>query len=1063
MFVLPVVQLLAQTKTITGKVTDEKANGIPNASVSIKGAKKGAIANESGNFTITASEGDILVISATGFSFGSIKITTQDFYTIVLVTDPQSMGVVTALGIKRKKNELPYSAQQVTGEDVSKARTSNFINNLSGKVSGLEIKQSNVLGGSTNIVLRGFKSLTENNQVLFVVDGVPIDNTNTNTINQRTGRSGYDYGNAAADINPDDIESVNVLKGAAATALYGSRAANGVVMIVTKKGKKGLNVTVNTGFTVGAVDPSTFPTYQKQYGAGYGSNQNYGSPDGNFFYFDVDGDGQPDLVSPTGADASWGAKFDPNLQVYHWDAFDVSSPYYKKYKPWVAGANDPISFFEKSIATNNNIAIDANGDKGWFKLSYTKSDEKGILPNSRVVKDLLNFGSAYNITDKVTATVSLNFSKINGLGRYGSGYDAQNLMTNFRQWWQTNVDILELKNAYFRTNRNTTWNWDNPTVSSGLVTAYWDNPYWVRHENYQTDNRYRYFGYASLNYRVADWLSILGRISLDSYDEVQEERLAIGSSPVGFAPSMYLRFNNSFREYNYDLLADVNRKITEELDLKGTIGVNIRRTDISSIRAKTNGGLVIPKLYTLSNSKNLLEAPVETMSTLGVDGIFASATLGYKEFLFLDLTARRDRSSSLPSNQNAYFYPSTSAGFLFSKLIKNTPWLSYGKFRANYAEVGNGAPVQSLADVYRVNTPYGTIPLASVPNTKNNNNLRPEKTKAYEVGIEMAFFQSRVGFDITYYRQRSINQIVPASISRATGVNSKYVNAGEIENRGLEFSMYGTPVKTSDFSWVININWSTNRNRVVSLGGSITNLQLTNLPSGTTINAAEGEPYGVIKGTDYVYTNGQKTVGADGYYLKSTRSDISIGNTNADWIGGISNTFKYKNISLGFLIDVRKGGKIFSTDMYFGLDGGLYPETAGLNDLGNPVRNSIANGGGIINAGVKEDGTPNTKRVDISTEAGAYGYQHNPDAAFVYDASYVKLRELTLTYTWPIKENAIIKAIDVSLIGRNLWIIHKNLPYSDPEESVSSGNYQGFQVGAYPTVRSVGVNIKLKF
>lgn len=1062
MFALPVMQLLAQSKTITGKVTDEKGNGISSASITIKGSQKGAIADENGNFTVTASEEDVLTISATGFLPSSAKITAQNFYTIVLENDLRSMQVVTALGIKRKQNELPYAAQQLKGEDVSKMRTSNFINNLSGKVSGLEIRQSNTLGGSTNIVLRGAKSLTGNNQVLFVIDGVPIDNANTNTRDQTSGRAGYDYGNAAADINPDDIESINVLKGAAATALYGSRASSGVVLIVTKKGKGGFNVTVNTGFAVGFVDPSTFPTYQKQYGAGYGQVYNKATPDSGFNYFDVNGDGVRDFVVPTSQDASWGKKFDPNLQVYHWDAFDVTSPYYKKPKPWIAGANDPISFFQKSLAINNNITIDASGSKGWFKLGYTKSDERGILPNSKIVKDLLNFGTAYNITDRLTANVSFNFSKINGLGRYGSGYDANNLMTNFRQWWQTNVDVLELKDAYFRTNRNTTWNWKRPSTNE-FTAVYWDNPYWIRYENYQTDSRYRYFGYVSLNYKANDWLDFLARVSLDSYDELQEERIAVGSTSAGSAPSLYSRFNNSFREYNYDLLVNVNKKITEELDLKGTVGVNIRRTDIESIRAKTNAGLNIPKFYALSNSVNPIEAPVEKMSTLGVDGVFASATLGYKEFLFLDLTARRDRASSLPSNQNAYFYPSASAGFLFSKLIKDAPWISYGKFRANYAEVGNNAPVQSLIDVYTFNTSYGNVPLASVANTKNNDNLKPETTKAYEMGLEMAFLQSRIGFDITYYKQRSIDQILPVAVSRATGVNFKYVNAGEMANTGLELSMYGTPIRMSDFSWTININWSTNRNRVVDLGEGIDNLQLTKISSGITINAAKGEAYGVIKGKDYVYTNGQKTVGADGFYLKTDESNLSIGNINPDWIGGVTNTFRYKNVALSFLIDVRKGGQVFSTDMYYGLDGGLYPETAGLNDLGNPVRNSIADGGGIINPGVKADGTPNTTRVDIGKAYGAYGYTKKPDAAFVYDASYVKLRELTLTYAWPLSKNSIIKGIDISLIGRNLWIIHKNLPYSDPEETVSSGNLQGFQVGAYPTVRSIGVNVKLKF
>jgi TonB-linked SusC/RagA family outer membrane protein len=1069
-------------KQVTGKITDAK-DGTPlnGASVALKGSSRGTVTDAAGAFSINVPAGAILVVSSVGYQTQEVAVGNQSSVNIALIQGENIVNevVVTALGIRRSKNQLPYSAQQVTGADISKTRGNNFVSALSGKVSGLEIRQSNTLGGSTNIVLRGFKSLTGNNQALFVVDGMPFDNSNTNTNNQLTGRGGFDYGNAAADINPDDIESINVLKGAAATALYGSRAANGVILINTKRGKKGLGITINSGVTIGNIDKSTFIKYQKQYGANYGP-LGYGSPDGNFFYFDVNGDGEPDLVTPTTEDASWGAAFDPNLQVYQWDAFDASSPNYHKSRPWVAGAHDPSEFFETAVGFNNSIVIEGGGEKATFKLGYTRNNDKGILPNSQVNKDLINFTSAYNVTDRLSAFASINYSKIKGLGRYGNGYGPNNLMSNFRQWWQMNVDVLELKDAYFRNRDNVTWNWSDPTDEvNGLTPIYWDNPYWTRYENYQNDQRDRYFGNIGANYKITDWLNIMGRISHDAYDEQQEERVAVGSigqfingqlttDPNG-EPAGYSRFNRSFRETNYDLLINFDKNLTNDLNLKVLAGSNIRQTTVSSVQSKTNGGLVIPRFYALSNSLNAVSPPVEALTELQVNGLFAGLTLSYKDMLVLDATERRDKSSTLPTANNSYYYPSVSGGFIFSKLMPSAKWLNYGKIRANYAEVGNSAPALSVHDTYvhdNNNVSFGTATLFSVSSTKNNENLKPERTKSYEAGLELTLLQNRLGLDFTYYTTKSVDQILPVGVSTATGYNFQFVNAGVIRNRGIEVSVNATPVRTKNFSWNITVNWSRNRSKVMSLYDTSQNLLITNFQSDVTVNAALGEPYGTLRGSNFVYLNGQKVVGEDGYYKQSATTNEVIGNINPDWIGGLSNSFKYKNFALSFLIDIRKGGDVHSLDLYYGLATGLYPETAGLNDKGNPVRNTIDDGGGIIFPGVTEDGKPNTQRVDISGFFGSYGYVNNPSAAFVYDASYVKLRELALTYSLPdklIKNLAPFKGINFSLVGRNLWIIHKNLPYADPEETTSSGNIQGLQTGAYPTVRSIGFNVNLKF
>lgn len=1092
LLMLITVLVMAQTRPITGRVLDETGQPVSSASVLIKGTNTGASANANGDFTISAKTGDVLVVSAVGISSREVRVTSGSNLSVSLTRQNANLSevVVTALGIRRNRNTLPYAAQTVSGEAVSQSRTNNLVNALSGKVSGVEIRTGSAMGASSNVVIRGTKSLTNSNQALFVIDGVPFDNSNpsnanrtsTTNANTETGRGGFDYGNAAADINPDDVESITVLKGAAASALYGSRAANGVVMITTKKGRRGLGLSVNSGVQVGKMDKSTYPTYQKEYGAGYATS-GYGAPDpnGGFFYFDANNDGQPDLVVPTTEDASYGQKFDPNLMVYQWDAFDRTSPNFGKARPWIAAQNGPETFFETALSTNNSVFVDGSDDKGTFKLGYTRNEEKGILPNSKLLKNLVNFSSSYKITPQLTAAAAVNFSNVNGKGRYGTGYDDFNVNQSFRQWNQANVDFKEQKEAYFRSKQNMTWNWADASNPEGLVPIYTDNPYWNRYENFQQDSRYRYFGTASLNYAPITSLNILGRVSLDSYDELQEERVAVGSHDV----SSYSRFNRTFREINYDLIATYNKDILNSFNLKALLGTNIRRTNINSIYAATNGGLLVPRLYSLSNSLSPIIAPTETAQQVAVDGYFAGLTLTYKDYLTLDLTGRQDRSSTLPSNNNSYFYPSVSGSFQFSKLLSNSNWLSSGKLRANYAEVSNSAAFGSLSDIYDKPTPFGNAALFSLPGTKNNPNLKVEKTKSSEIGLEMSFFKSRVGFDFSWYNANSIDQIIPVAVSTSTGYSFRYVNAGTVRNRGIELSLFATPLRTRDFSWNTTINFSRNRNEVIDLYEQSTNLQIASFQGGVSLNATKGRPYGTLQGRTWTMIDASgatvpwdgsrpKLVGANGYYTMTTTATNVIGNINPNWIGGMYNTFKYKSLSLGFLIDVRKGGDVFSLDMYYGLATGVYPETVGLNDLGNPSRDPVlrdADGnvisdpsnGGIIVPGVTADGKANTTRVD--NDYGVYGYVRNPQAAFVYDASYVKLRELNLTYSLPqsVFGKTPFKGIDLSLIGRNLWIIHKNLPNSDPEENLSSGNVQGYQSGAYPTTRAIGFNVRLRF
>ncbi|GHN00480.1 SusC/RagA family TonB-linked outer membrane protein [Cytophagales bacterium WSM2-2] len=1061
----------AQDRVVTGKVTSNiDGSPLPGVNVLLKSTTSGTVTTAEGRYSLSIPNGaTVLSFSFIGFKTVDIEVGERTIVDIGLDQDAAQLAevVVTALGIERNKNELAYASQSVSSDQVVQARNNNFVNSLSGRVAGLDIKTNNTMGGSTNVVIRGMKSITGSNQALFVIDGVPVSNDNqNNNVNstQSAGGGGPDYGNAAADINPDNIASVNVLKGAAATALYGSRGTNGVIMITTKAGKKkSFDVVINSGVTWGTINKSTFPTYQKEYGAGYkdyikdGTASTYTGLDGTL------------TTTHFGDDASYGPKFDPNLLVYQWSALDPFSPNYQHATPWVAGKNDPSTFYETATNSNQSILISGGGDNATYKFGYTRSDEKGVLPNSSLKKDMFSFSATMDLTSKIKLTSSVNYTAVSGLGRYGTGYSGLNPNQGFRQWWEQNLDIKELREAYFRNGKNVTWNWAS---TAGLGPVFADNPYWDRYQNYNNDSRNNIFGYAQLDYKLAQWLTVVGRVGVNQTSDFIEQRVAVGSA----ATSSYTRFNQTSKERNFDLMLNFNKAITKDINWRAVLGSNIRRNENSSIRGATVSGLVVPGLYSLSNSAGAV-VPAETYTRIGVDGLYMNTTFGYKDIVFVEGSVRQDKSTTLPNSNNSYVYGSVGGTFAFSTLLSNASWLSNGRLRSNYATVGNSAPALSIYNVYDKPSPFGTSTLFSLPNIRNNALLRPEKTASWEIGLEAAFLHDRVGFDATYYSASTSDQILPVTVSAATGYTQAYVNSGEIQNKGIELSVFATPVKTTDFSWTVNVNFTRNRNKVIYLygqgTGEVTNVQVASFQGGVTTNAAKGQPYGVIRGRDFVYTNGQKTIGTDGNYIRGASSADIIGNPNPDWLGGVNNTFKYKNFTFNFLIDTRQGGNLFSLDLWYGEGTGQYLKTAGLNAKGNESRLPVAQGGGVLLPGVQADGSPNTVYAENLDGNGKspFGYFANNglsavNKAYIYNASYIKLREVNLTYSVPkeiISKLGGFKGIDLSLIGRNLFII-KDLPYSDPEESLSSGNANaGYQSGAYPSMRSYGFNVKLKF
>lgn len=1063
--------------TVTGTITD--AQGLPLAGVNIREtgakdsetAKAGTVSDTGGRYRISVSGRDAtLVFSYIGFARQEINVYGQKEIDVVLLEDTHKLSevVVTALGISREKKALTYTVQEIGNDELNRAPTNNFTSNLSGKIAGLQITSANTLGGSTNVILRGFKSLTQSNQALFVIDGVPVDNTNFSGRNNK----GYDVGNAISDINSADIESVNVLKGAAASALYGSRAANGVIIVNTKKGQKGkqaLGITVNSTTQFGSYDKSTLPVYQNEYGQGKG----YVSGTSDYFYnLPVFNSASPVAIVQTNQDVSNGPAYDANKQVYTWESFVPGNPNYGKTSAWLPAQKNGIAdLFETPYSLINSIILEKGTESGAFKIGYTNNHENGGLPNSYINKHQLNSHFAFDLSKFISIGSSFNY--INEASKNRNGYNTignATIIGTLRQWWATNVDISRLKDEYFRTRKNVTWNINSTAFSSpDLATVYQhDNFYWTLYENYNTNQRDRYFGNIYAVVKPADGLEITARVSRDHYTQRFETRNNIGTFSYGGSGS-YSRGDFTLSENNFDLFATYSRQLDKSWNARVMAGGNIRRNQVESIYATTSGGLIYPGVFALSNSRNTPAAPVETDERKGINGLFGELAFSYGSLFTLDATLRRDQSSTLPEDSNDYYYPAISGNFI---LPFTASWFSFGKIRLNYAEAGNDAPPYNVLPTYVNNQTLGGQAVSSVNTTYRNANLRPERSRSYEAGFEAALFQNRLGFDLTFYNAKTIDQLMPITPSAASGYASYYVNGGAIRNRGVELLLNGTPVKTGDFAWNITLNWSKNKNKVLSLYGNQQSYTIASPYGGLQLVAEVGQPYGVIRGSDYEYKDGQRLIDDNGYPVIAANKLLNIGNINPDWIGGVSNSLSYKDFSFSFLIDVKSGGDVYSADMDFGSAAGLFPSTAGLNADGVSVRKPVSEGGGYLFEGVKADGSANTQKVEAYNAAaklfpfGANG-GNEANSAYIYDASYVKLREVALSYNLPrtwIAKSRIFSEASLSLVGRNLWIIHKNLPYADPEEGQASGNESiGYQTGAYPSVRTFAFNIHLKF
>lgn len=1049
--------LMAQTRTITGKVTDAKDNyGLPGATVSEKGTTNATATDDDGNYSITVkSSAAVLIFKSIGMTTKEIVLGPSNVLNVSLVEDAKLLDevVVTAFNVKRSEQSLGYSTQKIDGAALLESKTANFVNNLQGKVAGVQITGSSNLGGSSRIILRGIRSITGENQPLFVVDGVPMNNNNITTADQARGALGYDYGNAIQDLNPEDIESIDVLKGATASALYGSQGANGVIMITTKKGtarkmtngKSPLGISVGSGVSWSKV--ALLPEYQNKYGGGASpefvpSDLFPGEPRAEFEY-----------------DGSWGPALNDTM-VYQWDAYYPELANYGKKTPWSAHPDNIKDFFRTGLTTNNSIALDGGNETSLFRVGFTNFRQTGTMENSKLTRNSISFNGSHKFSNRFTTTIGANYVKTKAKGRPETGYN--NLTSNFTQWWQRQLDIEELRDYKNSDGTQRTWNLsaeDDPSA------YYWNNPFWTLYENYETDSRDRIYGNVSMNYKINDWLSLIGNAKTDFYNEGRQERIAVGSVDESKYSEEVIRATQN----NFDLILNAQKALNDNWDITAFAGLTRQDKFLQDDYTTTQGGLNLPNYYVLKNSKNSLKS-IPSQEKTRINAVFGSVSFGYKRALFVELTDRNEWASTLPAGNQSYNYPSASASWIFSDLV-DKKWLSYGKLRAGWSLTANAPRAYTAGP----NNPILSANFlgdatAVVSNVGNNTTLKPEKTRQWEIGTEMSFFGRRASLDFSYYNTLSKDVILPVQQSGASGITSKWINAAEISNKGIELALRGTPIKTkSGFEWGLGFNFGKNKNMVEKLfianGDTTQSIRLANAPFSAVLEARPGYAYGQIVGYAFERdANGNKLT--DGGFYVSTAKVQSLGSVLPDYTGGFSTWLAYKGIRLNAQFDFQKGGKIFSMTNMWGKYSGTLAETAegdirenglvvdgiaisGYDDNGNPISSGIAN-------------TDTIAAVDHFFANNGYVITE----ADVYDASFLKFRELSLTYDLPTSwfNNAkFVQGISIGASARNIAILAKNVPNIDPEAGLSSGNVQGLEGAQLPTERTIGINVSVRF
>lgn len=1064
-----VIQGAAQVTTVRGIVTtEEDGEPVIGASVIVKGTSLGTVTDVNGRFELSGlpPSATRLLISYISLMAKEVAIAPQVSVTLKSDTHLLDEVVVTALGISREKKALGYTAQEVKQNALVQGKDNNLLNSLSGKIAGVRITNTQGDVGSSRIVIRGETSIAGENQPLFIVDGIPVDNSQLNTRS-----SGRDFKNAIADLNPEDIKTLTVLKGPNAAALYGARAAHGAIVITTKGGdkrQKGIGITLHSSTQVSFV--ATLPEFQNLFGQGAG---------GRFSYVDGKGAGVND-----GVDESWGPRLDIGLLIPQFDS-PLDADGNRVATPWVSHPNNVRDYFRMGISTNSGISVARGDDKYQFRVGYNYEKQVSIVPDAGTNKTNISLNTDYHLAKWIVVGATANYivytapSLPGSATPSGSNVRSNSPMLQFL-WFGRQVDTNSLKADYTR-------NWNS---------SYYDNPFWSASYNTQSQERHRLIGDLHAEFRLTDGLNVRFRTSTDWYNDRRKSKVKWGSAGAGSPYGSYAEDAYTVKENNTEVLATYIKQLNKNWGIDALLGFNVRNKQYEN-NYQAAPRLAVADLYTLTNSRDPLTSSND-FYRLRQYGLYGSIQLDYRRWAFLNITGRNDWSSTLPVDNNSYFYPSVTASVLLSEAFGwRSKAVNYLKIRGGWSQVGADANPYQLATVFTSETAFNGNPLQSSSTIGMNPNLKPEKTSSIEAGFEAAFWDNRLYLDFTYYKTDSRNQILKLATTAASGYTSQVRNAGHIRNRGYEIQLGAVPIQTSKgFRWNLDLNYGANSSKVVKLDdeGLITSYQLYS--SGIQILASVGEAYGTLFGTSYVRdANGNVVVDANGLPKIST-TNKTLGKFTPDWTGGISNTFSYRSLSLSFLIDASVGGSIFSntnkTGKYTGVlantlsgrdaeHGGLWYYT---DAMGNNVRlpespsYSVSSDGfyyaqvngqstrvyqdGIMVEGVTESGSKNEEVVSAEKY---YHRIYSIAEANVYDASYVKLREVALSYRLPRlwTQKLHLQEASVTLTGRNLWTIYKSVPNIDPESALTTGNAQGVEAYSLPTTRSFGVNLSVKF
>ena len=1021
----------ADGRPIKGNVSDSTGPLI-GAAVTIAGAQTVTVTDLNGEFTVECEPGILLEISC--FGYVSKLVPAADGMQVILEEDRNLLdeSVVTALGIKRERKALGYGVDEVNGSELTKAKETNVINSLAGKVAGLVVSQTaGGPSGSTRVLLRGNTEMSGNNQPLYVIDGVPLDNTNFASAGVA---GGYDLGDGISAINPDDIENMTVLKGPAASALYGSRASHGVIIITTKKADaERFGVEYNGSYTIDT-QLAKWDNIQQLYGMGYG--------------------GQYAPTTASGSNSSWGPKAD-YLPVTYFDG---------KTRDFLMYPNNTSGFFRTGLTAQNTVVVNTNSGKTGMRFSLTDLRNRDILPNSNMSRDNFNLRVTTPV-GKVDLDFTANYTREDVKNRPALS-DSQsnvgrNLMTlagTYNQEW--------LKHYQNEDGSYANWNGND---------QYNKNPYWdlYKNSNKSTKDVFRLTGRAIWN--VNKHLKLQGTVGTDINKMNFEEYIA-KTTPGTLAGRLVKQtFDN--KTLNAEILALYNNT-WGSFDFNATVGGNIFKVDNLS-SSITGQNQLMKDVKAIMNYEE--QSAEDNTYRKQINSIFGSASVGYDHTYYLEVTLRGDQSSTLPTGRNIYVYPSVSGSFVFSELLK-ARWMDYGKIRASWAMVG------SDTDPYQLDLNYSTAKfsypgymIGRINNTvMPNRDLRPTMTKSYELGLEMKFLKNRIGLDVTYYNQTSRDQILPLSTSTATGYEKRLVNAGSIRNRGIEISLNGRAIQTKDFAWDLGVNFSKNDNKVLDL---VPDMDYYPLEKATWCNvlvaAKVGKDYGAILGPD-VKRNaaGQVIINAATGLPEMDDNLHVLGNSSWDWTGGFYSTFTYKNFRLSAAFDVKVGADLFSMSMRSAYQTGraagtlegreawyASEEARKAANMSSAEWMASGNAAGLIVKGVIDNGDGTFRANDIPVNPESY-WKAMADGApgmFVYDNSYIKCREITFSYTFPEHMmGKVVKGLTLSFVARNPFIVWKNIPNIDPDSAYNTSGL-GLEYGSLPSRRSFGFNVNMKF